>query len=79
MLDPGVDGPFVGDFFGGADFALRELVAEFEEDLSRFGIVFDFALRRRGARWRISGIACGKSIREMPKAETGRDIAHAFD
>ena len=33
------------DFFGGANFALRELVAEFEESLARFGIVFDFALR----------------------------------
>ena len=44
MLDPGVDDPLVVDFFGGADFALGELVAEFEERLAGFGIVFDFAL-----------------------------------
>jgi hypothetical protein len=33
-------------FFSGADFALRELVAEFEERFARVGIVFDFALGR---------------------------------
>ena len=33
----------VSDFFGGADFALRELVAEFEERFAGVGIVLDFA------------------------------------
>ena len=53
LLDPGVDRPAAVNLLGGANFALRELVAEFKKGFARFGIVLDFT-QRGDARWRIS-------------------------
>ena len=55
----------VPDFFGGADFALGELVAEFEKRFAGFRIVFDFAQRGETLDGRFQGLTCGESIKDM--------------
>ena len=55
LFHPGVDFPLSVDLFGGANFSLRELLAEIEESLARFGIAFYLAQRGKALDGRLEG------------------------
>jgi hypothetical protein len=55
LLHPGVHFPFAVSFLCGADLALCELTAEFEECFAGVGVVFNFAQGSEALDGRFSG------------------------
>src|SRR5438874_787364 len=64
LFYPDVHAPFAIDFFGGANFPMRKLLAKIEEDVARFNIALYSTSRSMPLNGRFEGLHERESIKE---------------